>query len=58
MAGGTYKWMKIGNRASWARFVCALVWHGQWGGGGAGSSGGTGGGSGVVVVLEIGRAHV
>jgi hypothetical protein len=24
-AGGTYKWMKVGNRAGWARFVCAAV---------------------------------
>jgi len=47
-AGGTYKWMKVGNRAGWAQFVCAVVWHGQWGGG-AGGGGGTGGGSGVVV---------
>src|SRR5882724_8996374 len=29
-AGGTYKWMKVANRAGWARFVCAMVWHGQW----------------------------
>ena len=34
------------NRAGWARFVCAVVWHGQWGGG----AGGGGGGSGVIVV--------
>ena len=48
-AGGTYKRMKVGNRAGWARFVYAVVWHGQWGGGGsAGGGGGTGGGSGVV----------
>src|SRR5882762_4769389 len=31
-AGGTYKWMKVRNRAGCARFVCAVVWHGQWGG--------------------------
>src|SRR5882724_5157773 len=30
-AGGTYKWMKVGNRAGWARFVGAVVWHGRWG---------------------------
>src|SRR5882762_7873742 len=24
-AGGTYKWMKVGNQAGWARFVCAAV---------------------------------
>src|SRR5258705_9234719 len=32
-AGGTYTWMKVGNQAGWAQFVCAVVWHGQWGGG-------------------------
>ena len=55
-AGGTYRLTKVANRASWAQFACAVVWHEQWGGGGggagggAGGSGGTGGGSGVVVV--------
>src|SRR5882724_9585288 len=29
-AGGTYKWTKVTNRAGWARFACAVVWHGQW----------------------------
>src|SRR5258705_4259562 len=56
-AGGTYKLTKVANRASWAWFACAVVWHGQWGGGGgsmggggAGGGSGTGGGSGVMVV--------
>src|SRR5882762_10537951 len=49
-AGGTYKSTKVANRADWARFACAVVWHGQWGGAGGGGGGGTGGGSGVVVV--------
>src|SRR5882762_6496032 len=45
-AGGTYKSTKVTNRADWARFVCAVVWHRQWGGVGGGGSG-----SGVVVVV-------
>src|SRR5882724_11234894 len=35
-AGGTYKSTKVANRADWARFACAVVWHGQWGGAGVG----------------------
>jgi len=49
-AGGTYKWTKVGNRAGWVWFVCAVIWHGQWGGGGGGGTGGSGG---VVVVLSL-----
>src|SRR5882762_8260076 len=64
-AGGTYRSMKVANRAGWARFACAVVWHGQWGGGGgggagggsAGGGGGTGGGSGVVVVASSWWCH-
>src|SRR5882724_9729590 len=29
-AGGTYKWMKVGNRAGWARFVCTVVSGNGW----------------------------
>src|SRR5258707_725749 len=47
-AGGTYKSTKVANRADWARFACAVVWHGQWGGVGGGG-GGAGGGGGVGV---------
>src|SRR5882672_6056357 len=32
---GTYIETKVANRAGWAWFVCAVVWHWQWGGGGA-----------------------
>ena len=46
-AGGTYKWMKVGNQAGWAQFVCHGI--GQWGGGGAG--GGDGGVVDMVVLL-------
>src|SRR5258705_1755053 len=62
-AGGTYKWIKVGNRAGWARFVCAVVsgngwWCGWWWCGrgwwgrrrGAGVGGG---GCGVVVVVVV-----
>src|SRR5260370_12446872 len=34
-AGGTYKWMEVGNRAGWAWFVCTVVlgngWWCRWG---------------------------
>jgi len=33
-AGGTYKWTKVGNRAGWVWFVCAVVWMGNGGHGG------------------------
>src|SRR5258705_9593043 len=56
-AGGTYKSTKVANRADWARFACAVVWHGQWGGAGGGGGGGTGGGSGVVVVAPSWWCH-
>src|SRR5258705_4237665 len=63
-AGGTYKWMKVGNRAGWARFVCAVVsgngwwcgwWWWWWCGrrwwGRRGGAGVVGGGAVVVVVV-------
>src|SRR5882762_806520 len=50
--GGTYKWTIVRNRAGWARFVCAVVWHGQWGGGGGGGDAMVPG-DGVVVRVAV-----
>src|SRR5882762_2117297 len=55
-AGGTYKWMKVGNRAGWARFVCAVVcapWYRAMGSGAGGGAGSGSGGAVVVVVVLV-----
>src|SRR5258705_12273745 len=61
-AGGTYKWMEVGNRAGWAWFVCAMVsgngwWCGWWCCGRRGwcrrCGAGVGGGGGAVVVVVV-----
>src|SRR5258705_7937252 len=49
-AGGTYKWMKVGNRAGWA----CVPWYREMGSGAGGGGAGGGGGDVVDVVPVLG----